>query len=235
MSTVSVFIDGQNLYKGVSKLFRTRVHPILLARELAGDRSLLQTKYYSGVHQPRENPKIHAMSMRRHKLMRRTGVEVIERPLQYHWEWSVVDRLPNPMKADDDDTHEVTVERRHQAREKGIDLALGLDAMEAALTHTCDTIIIVSRDRDLSEVAREIHERAASQHVRVEVAIPVGDKYRHIMEGYDFTHFIDRDLVARINDTFDYFSKLPRKKVAGFLASLEQEGTNRQASEDLDS
>ncbi len=222
MSTVSVFIDGQNLYKGVSKLFHTRVHPILLAHELAGDRTLLDVRYYSGVHQPRENPKIHAMSMRRHKLIARTGVEVIERSLQYHWEWSIKDKVPNPMKADDGDTHNVTVERRRQAREKGIDLALGLDAMEAALTDRCSTIIIVSRDRDLAEVAREIHERTSTRNVTVEVAIPVSDKYQHIMEGYDFTHFINRQMVERINDNFDYFQKLSRKKTATFLSSLPQ-------------
>lgn len=222
VSSVSVFIDGQNLYKGVSKLFHTRVHPILLAHELTGDRTLLDVKYYSGVHQPRENPKIHAMSMRRHKLINRTGVEVIERALRYHWEWSIVDKVPNPMKANDGDTHNVTVERHRQAREKGIDLALGLDAMEAALTKRCDTIIIVSRDRDLAEVAREVSERTATRDVTVEVAIPVSDKYRNIMEGYDFTHFIDRSMVERINDNFDYFQKLPPKKVTTFLSTLPE-------------
>lgn len=237
MTTVSVFIDGQNLYKGVSKLFHTRVHPVLLAHELAGDRTLLDIRYYSGVHQPRENPKIHAMSMRRHKLIRRTGVEVIERALRYHWEWSIVDKVPNPMKATDGDTHDVTVERRHQAREKGIDLALGLDAMEAALTDRCSTIIIVSRDRDLAEVAREVHERTATRDVTVEVAIPVSDKYRHVMEGYDYTHFIDRSMVERINDNFDYFQKLPRKKVATFLSGLPEwkTDTSSEASNDSDS
>ena len=220
MPNVSVFIDGQNLYKGVSKLFRTRVHPILLAHELAGDRTLQEVTYYSGVHLPRENPKVHAMSMRRHKLIRRTGVKVVERSLRYHWEWGIEDRVPNPMKADDGETHEVTVGRRRQAREKGIDLALGLDAVEAALTRRCDKVIIVSRDRDLTEVAREVHERCAVCNVSVEVAIPVSDKYRHIMEGYDYTHFVDSEMVERIRDDFDYFQKVPSKKANAFLAGL---------------
>ncbi len=217
---VSVFIDGQNLYKGVSKLFKTRVHPVLIARELAGDRDLGKVRYYSGVHQPRENPKIHAMSMRRHKLIRRTGVEVIERTLQYHWEWGVRDRLPSAFKAKEGETHEVTVERHHKAREKGIDLALGLDALEAAYTDECDVIIIVSRDQDLAEIAREVKGRASTRQVRVEVAIPASDKYRHIMEGYDYTHFIDRAMVDRCKDKFDYFQKLPKKAVGTFLDTL---------------
>ena len=217
---VAVFIDGQNLYKGVSKLFKTRVHPVLIARELAGDRQLAKTRYYSGVHQPRENPKIHAMSMRRHKLIRRTGVDVIERTLKYHWEWGIVDRLPSAYKAKDDETHEVTVKRHHQAREKGIDLALGLDALEAAYTGECEVIIIVSRDQDLAEIAREIKGRALTRDVRVEVAIPASDKYRHVMEGYDYTHFIDREMVDRCKDKFDYFQKLPKKSVKAFLATL---------------
>ncbi|MEE9414380.1 MAG: NYN domain-containing protein [Acidimicrobiales bacterium] len=219
MSTVSVFIDGQNLYKGVSKLFRKRVHPVLLARELAGDRELLGASYYSGIHDPRENPKIHAMAMRRHKLIRATGVDVIERTLSYHWEWGVVDRLPKPHHAEDGETHEVTVAKQRRAREKGIDLALGLDAVEAALTKSCDTIVIVSRDRDLAEVAREVHERAASRQIRVEVAVPAGEN-QYVMEGYDYSHFIDAKMVDRIADNFDYFQKLPKAQVNKFLESL---------------
>lgn len=36
---VMVFIDGQNLVKALQRAHRARVHPILLGRHLAGDRS----------------------------------------------------------------------------------------------------------------------------------------------------------------------------------------------------
>lgn len=216
---VKVFIDGQNLLKALDQAYGARVHPVLLGRHLAGNRRLSEVRYYSGIHQSRENPDIHALATRRHRLMRDTGVTVVERTLQYHWEWGIVDRLPSPWHADDGDRHTVQVERTRRAREKGIDLALGLDAVTAALLDQCDTIIVVSRDRDLVEIAREIDERARSRDVRVEVAL-VPDGGRHVLEGYDHTHWIDEPVVAACRDAFDYRSKLDKGQVERFLSSL---------------
>ena len=39
--SVMVFIDGQNLVKGLQRAYRTRVHPVLLGRHLAGDREVV--------------------------------------------------------------------------------------------------------------------------------------------------------------------------------------------------
>lgn len=219
---VMVFIDGQNLYKAVAKAHKTRVHPVLLARELAAGRQLVECRYYSGMHQPRENPTIHALASRRHKLIRDSGVTVIERTLRYHWEWSIADRLPRPEQAADDETHQVTAERRRVPREKGIDLALGLDAATAALTGACDAAIVVSRDRDLVEIASELSDRAASEQrqrkVSVEVAI-VGDRVP-TFGGYDRTHRINEAMVDRCRDDFDYSRKLRRADVREFLGNL---------------
>ncbi len=220
--SVMVFIDGQNLVKALQRSFRTRVHPVLLGRHLAGDREIVEIRYYSGVHQPRENPDVHALATRRHKLIRSTGVTVIERTLQYHWEWGIEDRLPPPYRADDHERHEVTVRRERRAREKGIDLALGLDAVTAALLDRCRTIVIVSRDRDLVEIAREINERARFASVQVEVALVADRGRRHVMDGYDYTHWIDEDVVDACRDDFDYRRKLPKQQVQAFLASLGQ-------------
>lgn len=217
--SVMVFIDGQNLVKGLQRAYRSRVHPVLLGRHLAGDREIVEVRYYSGIHQPRENPDVHALATRRHKLIRATGVTVVERTLQYHWEWGIEDRLPPPYRADDGDRHEVTVRKERRAREKGIDLALGLDAVTAALLDQCKTIIVVSRDRDLVEIAKEINERARFANVRVEVAL-VADRDRHVMEGYDYTHWIDEDVVEACRDDFDYRRKLPRGEVRDFIAGL---------------
>lgn len=216
---VMVFIDGQNLVKGLQRTYRTRVHPVLLGRHLAGDRDIVEIRYYSGIHQPRENAEVHALASRRHRLIRATGVTVIERTLQYHWEWGIEDRLPPPHRADDHERHEVTVRRERRAREKGIDLALGLDAVTAALLDRCKTIIVVSRDRDLVEIAAEINERARLTDVRVEVAL-VADRDRHVMEGYDYTHWIDEDVVNACRDDFDYRRKLAPGAVRDFLAGL---------------
>ena len=169
---------------------------------------------------------MHALTTRRNELIRRTGVTVIERILRYHWEWGIKDRLPPPHHADDDDRHEVTVSKKRRAREKGIDLALGLDAATAALTGVCDVVIIVSADRDLMEVAAEVKERAAAnpmgeRRVQIEVAmVQYDDKRRHLLDGYDYTHWIDHDFVADIADDFDYRDKLPKQAVKDFLGSI---------------
>ena len=223
---VMVFIDGQNIYKGLKRARMSRVHPILLGRELAGDRELVEVRYYTGMHLPRENAKIHALTTRRNTLIRRTGVTVIERTLRYHWEWGIDDRLPPAYRADDGETHKVTVSKHRSAREKGIDLALGLDAATAALTGAAEVIIIASADRDLMEVAAEVKERAAvapgaAGRVRMEVAmVQRSEKRRHLLDGYDYTHWIDEDLADSCADHFDYRSKLPKAEVRAFLASL---------------
>ena len=111
------------------------------------------------------------------------------------------------------------VRKARRAREKGIDLALGLDAVTAALLDHCNTIIVVSRDRDLVEIANEINERARSTNVQVEVAL-VADRGRHVLDGYDYTHWIDEDVVDACRDNFDYRKKLPRDQVRTFLDTL---------------
>ncbi len=218
---VMVFIDGQNLFKALKRARHGRVHPVLLARHLARGRPLVETRYYSGVHQPRENAAIHALAQRRHRLMRKTGVVVIERSLRYHWEWAIDDDLPPAHHVEDGSTRTVRVSKRRAAREKGIDLALGLDAVTAALSDACDTIVIVSRDRDLVEIAKEIDERARTRDVRVEVALVASGRDRHVLEGYDYTHWIDDDVIEACADDFDYHQKLPKAAVHAFLERVD--------------
>jgi len=217
---VMVFIDGQNLVKALRSEFRTRVHPLLLARRLASERGLAEVTYYSGIHKPDENAKIYALAKRRHDLIRRTGVTVVERQLQYHWEWSIVNDLEPAGRAQPDERHSVAVERTRRAREKGIDLALGLDAVTSALLDKCSTIIVVSRDRDLVEIAKEIHERTRSTAVRVEVALVAG-RSKYTLDGYDHTHWIDQEMVDACRDDFDYREDLPEDEVAKFLNSID--------------
>lgn len=217
---VMVFIDGQNLVKALLGAWRTRVHPILLGRHLADGRPLAAVRYYSGVHRAEENAELHLLATRRHHLMRRTGVAVVERELQYHWEWGFDERLPPAYSAGDDERHTVEVTRQRRAREKGIDLALGLDAVTAALLDQCSTIIVVSRDRDLVEVAHEINERARDTAATVEVALVDDRDRRQVMAGYDRTHWIDEAVVAACRDEFDYREELPQPAVDAFLARI---------------
>ena len=218
---VRVFIDGQNLFKGLSRTFKARVHPLLLARELAGDRDLVGTHYYSGIHAEDENESMFDLVSRRHELIRRTGVVVTERTLRYHWEWRVDDDLPPPWRDDAGDRHKAKVKRYRGAREKGIDVALALDAVASALTDECDVVIIVSRDRDLMEIASEIHDRCDTDCVRVEVAYVSerrGDEGE--LPQYDSQHVISQEIVDRAKDHFDYRNELSQTDVDRFLATL---------------
>ena len=218
-----VFIDGQNLFKGLQRRFGVRLHPLLLARALTGpDRRLVGTHYYSGIHDPAENPRMHELVRRRHDLIRRTGVTVTERTLHYHWEWRVErGALDPPWYESAPDRAEARVTRHRAAREKGIDVALALDAVGSILTGECDVVIVVSRDRDLMEIAAEVDQRCADRPVRVEVAYVSerrGDE--RALGGYDHRHEIDDEIVAVATDRFDYGRPLPSAEVDAFLATL---------------
>ncbi len=223
---VMVFIDGQNLFKGLQRRYRARLHPVLLARTLAGEgRRLVGTRYYSGIHDPDENAQMFEVVRRRHDLIERTGVRVTERTLRYHWEWRVQDRdLDPPWHDTAPDVARARVKRHRGAREKGIDVALALDAVGALLSDECDTAIIVSRDRDLMEIADEVAERGGVLNGRrrqVEVAFVSEERGdERTLAGYDAFHEIDRDVVEACRDRFDYFEPLDDADVDAFLASL---------------
>jgi hypothetical protein len=79
---VMVFVDGQNLFKRTRALYGTgRLHPLLLARRLAGTRDLVGVRYYSGIHHPQVEPAIRGATDRRHELMRSdlaVGLDVMD-------------------------------------------------------------------------------------------------------------------------------------------------------------
>lgn len=222
---VMVFIDGQNLFKGLKRRFGVRLHPLLLARELAGpDRDLVGTHYYSGIHDAEENPRMHDLVRRRHDLIRQTGVSVTERTLRYHWEWRVPrDELDPPWYDSAPKRTKATVEKYRGAREKGIDVALALDAVGSILTGECDVVIVVSRDRDLMEIAAEVEQRCGGKPVSVEVAYVSerrGDE--RALGGYDRFHEIDETVVDAATDRFDYGKALDPNAVQRFLDELAE-------------
>ncbi len=224
---VMVFIDGQNLFKGLHRRFKTRVHPLLLARTLTGpDRVLAGTFYYSGVHDPEVDRKMYELVSRRHDLMRRTGVEVHERTLRYHWEWSVDrDDVPPPWYDDAPKQAQATVYKKRKAREKGVDVALALDAVSAVLGDRCDVAVIVSRDRDLMEVADQVRQQCSQKSVSVEVSyVSEGRGDEQPLTGalyaYDAFHEIDQAMVDSARDDFNYARPLDESEVQRFLAEL---------------
>ncbi len=130
---VMVFVDGQNLCTSCAERFgRPHCHPLLLPRHLAGNRRLVGVRCYSGLHDPRGNPPLNARVQRRHHLIRRTGVTVVERQVRHRWErGSMQSDLPDP-RGREGTTETVQLAPHRRAREKGVDVALALDVIDLA-------------------------------------------------------------------------------------------------------
>jgi len=214
-----VFIDGQNAVKATQALYgRLYSHPLLLARRTLAGRRLCGVRYYSGIHDPRANPDQNAVAQRRHALMRKVGVTVVERPLRYRWEWGFdPDRLPDPYEHRGS-TRSVKVAPYQRAREKGIDLTLGLDLMEFALDDRMDVAVIVSSDTDLCEAARAVHSLTGrKKRVSVEAAIFTSRKVK--LQHYDFTQRLNGDDFDECKDSFNYRDALDPMMVEMFKAT----------------
>lgn len=204
---VLVFIDGQNAYKSCERLYgHGPTHPMMLADGLAEGRRLVGVRYYSGVPDPQIDPQGRSKRDLRHNLMRRSGVTVVERQLRYRWEWGFDSTsLPDPMK-NREATQEVQVWPYQRAREKGIDLAIGLDAIDLALNDHMDVAIIVSSDNDLCEAARMVHQATISKGTRVSVEAALFSKARKpiLMTHYDYTRQLRYEDFDAARDSFDY-------------------------------
>jgi uncharacterized LabA/DUF88 family protein len=225
---VLVFVDGQNVLKGcVQRYGHGYVHPKLLAQSVLLGRTLQGVRYYSGLHEPRVNPALNARVQRRHALMRRCGVTVVERILRYRWEWGFDQKILPDARGQRGTSRQVTVSPYQRAREKGIDLALGLDVVELALRGIMDVAVIVSSDTDLTEVAQMVHMmtgnlKGPTSGNRVSVEAAVFNDANHIIKltHYDYTHQLRRNDFQAAKDAFDYRTDLDESAVKAFLATL---------------
>jgi uncharacterized LabA/DUF88 family protein len=217
------FIDGQNVHKTCKDLFGYGFcHPSLLAERLLVGRRLVGVRYYSGIHDPRANPSLNAVVRRRHNLIQKTGVTVVERLLRYRWEWGVDQRdLPDP-KHSRGEVLTLEASPYKRPREKGIDLALALDVVDLALQGMMDVAVIISSDNDLVEVARVVHDMTRRQGNRVSVEAALFNEGPHpiLLPHYDFTHQLRRADFEQAIDRFDYRKTLDRTMVELFLRTL---------------
>jgi len=214
---VMVFIDGQYLYKECARVFHHPLcHPHLLAAELTGRRQFVGTRFYTGLHDPRKNPDLHAALERRLQAMQRKGVTYQTRTLQYVWDWGpgLEDLRSLPPARPGVAPREIVIGPYERAMEKGIDLFLALDAIDLALTDKYDVAIIVSLDMDLTELPpmlRRFVRYLGMPEVRVEAAVIARPGRRRpqrtpvrILPNFDFTHQITRDMFERCIDKTDY-------------------------------
>lgn len=211
---VVVFIDGQNLYHRSKKTFgHPLCHPHLLAEKLADGRRLIETRFYTGIHDPRKRPEQHGAMDRRLKAMQSHGVTTITRRLSYVSNW-----VPRPgQNLPDANEHLGTVQpgellAMEVGAEKGIDLALGLDLVRYAREGRYDVAVLVSRDRDLHEAAEEVHRIGTEKQevLVVELVLPVNAEqgpFKH-SKPYDGVRWLTRPMFDACIDTTDYSQPL---------------------------
>jgi uncharacterized LabA/DUF88 family protein len=217
-----VFIDGQNAFKECQRLYgHGETHPLLLADQLAQGRKLVGVRFYSGVHDPTRNATGRQRTDRRHNLIRNTGVTVIERQLRYRWEWGFdPTALPDP-RLNQGSTQQVAVRPYQRPREKGIDLAIGLDVIDLALQGFMDVAVVVSSDNDLCEAARATHAATVATGTRVSVEAAVFNERPRpvLLAHYDYTHQLRLAEFNAAKDNFDYRNAVPQLMRDAFVNS----------------
>lgn len=196
-----IFFDGQNLFHSVKAAFGysfPNFDPTKLSQLICDKNGweLEQVRFYTGVPDVSDKPFWNHFWTAKGAQMGRMGVRVITRPLKYRNK--TVD-LP-------DGTQFTYLD----GDEKGIDVRLALDVIRLAHKREYDVAVIVSRDQDLSEVAKEIRLIAADQRRLLTIASafpvsPVVKNYR----GIDKTDWIRFNKLEydKCIDTRDYRPK----------------------------
>lgn len=225
MARVGVFIDGQNITIGAQYAFgHGNMHPLLLARSLAGDNELVEIRYATGIPDADVQPDQHAEQRRRHELMLATDVVVLEKPLRYRWEWSVRDRsLGNPYKHQNE-VRQARVKSRNRGQEKGIDVWLALDALTMCARADLDWVILATADRDLDLVPDYVRMVPGQRHTKVVQARIISDRQTlHENPAFDDAIAIDSSVHEFARDDFDYSQPLDDDAVARFVQRIGAE------------
>ena len=152
---VIAFFDGQNIYHGSKTAFpgaSEDYDPTALAKLMAerGGWQLVQTRFYTVIHNPKRNPSLAKKWRNRLRKMQYAGCVTTTRRLSY--------------------------DQNGSAREKGIDLRIALDVIRLTLDRRMDVALIFSQDNDFAELADEIRHinKAADHFVRIASAYPSG-------------------------------------------------------------
>ena len=192
------FIDGQNLFRHAKEAFgyhHPNFDPKKLADAVCASQGWLNVgvRFYTGTPSRTHNARWHGYWTRRLTAMRRAGVRVTSRPLRYRRQ---------TIKDPDGSNRDIFI-----AREKGIDLRLGLDVVRMARNDELDVAVIFSQDQDLAEVALEIRDIAAStgRWLKIASAYPAGSEATS-SRGVDRTDWIliERALYDQCLDPRDY-------------------------------
>lgn len=155
------FVDGQNLYHNARSVFGY-TYPNYdvqkLAQAVCASRGwqLRRVQFYTGVPSAADNAFWHGFWSNKLAMMGRRGVMVFSRPLVYR-----------------NKTIQVPGSGAHTfltGEEKGIDVRLALDALDAAHRREFDVALIFSQDQDLSELGSLIRQVAGFQDRWIKIA-----------------------------------------------------------------
>ena len=192
------FFDGQNLFhhaKAACGHNHPNFDPQKLSDAVCGANGWTNrgVRFYTGIPAAERSPMWHGYWNNRLLAMKRSGIVVTSRTLHYRTE---------SVELSDGSSQDVYV-----AREKGIDLRLGLDAVRLARLGKLDVIIIFSQDQDLVEVAREVRgvSRSERRWLKVVSAFPSGSRAT-ASRGIDKTDWfrMDEDFYNACLDSRDY-------------------------------
>lgn len=192
------FVDGQNLFHAAREAFGTAYpsyDPVSLARAVSAAQGwqLVQTRFYTGVPNPADDPRWHGFWTRKLLSLSRAGVVVFNRALRYR---NKTVKLPDGTK------HAFLT-----GEEKGIDVRIALDIIRLAHRRELDVALVFSQDQDFSEVAEEIRLIAQEQGrwIKIASAFPYSPTSRN-PRGINKTDWIriDRRMYDACVDPRDY-------------------------------
>ena len=177
MTKAIALFDGQNLYHMARYAFGTvsaQVNPQALARAVcrASTWNLVESRYYTGIHSSQKNAKLNAAVQAHIYKMQSIGVQTYVRTLRYQ------DGI---------------------AREKGIDMRIALDAINAVHSQSIDVVLLFSQDQDFVELAEEVRRlnRQLDRKVVIASAFPNSTKVRGI-DKTDWKSFSKADYLAAL-------------------------------------
>jgi uncharacterized LabA/DUF88 family protein len=155
------FFDGQNLFHNARNAFgytypNYDVQKLAQAVCAARGWTLQRVQFYTGVPSVADNPFWHGFWANKLAMMGRRGVVVYSRPLVYRNKTLQVPGFGN---------HTFL-----SGEEKGIDVRLALDALDAAHRNEFDVALIFSQDQDLSELGSLVRLVAGFQNRWIKIA-----------------------------------------------------------------
>jgi uncharacterized LabA/DUF88 family protein len=195
------FVDGQNLFHNARNAFGY-TYPNYdvekLARAVCGSCAwkLERVQFYTGVPSATDNAYWHGFWSNKLAIMGRRGVVVYSRPLVYRNKTVQVPGFGDYTFP--------------SGEEKGIDVRLALDALDAAHRNQFDVALIFSQDQDLSELASLIRLVAGFQNRWIKIASAYPDSASEAnRRGINRTDWcpIDRAMYDSSIDPRDYRPK----------------------------